>query len=101
MNLQTALAPNKFREPADHRVTLNSLVEYEEIQVGMLHTVLLVAPKHADGSEGRISTFAPLGRALLGVRIGSIVDVPLADGSSTCVQVLAVRAQGDSDFTPA
>lgn len=101
MNLQTAPAPNKFREPAAHSVTLNSLVEYEEIQVGMLHTVLLVAPKHADESEGRISTFAPLGRALLGVRVGSIVDVPQADGSSTCVQVLAVRPGNDTGLTPA
>jgi regulator of nucleoside diphosphate kinase len=96
MNPQTAFTPDHFRAPV-HRVTLNSLVSYEEVPVGSIHTVMLVPPQHADERQGRISTFAPLGRALLGVRVGSIVDVPLANGTSTCVQVLAVRARGDED----
>jgi regulator of nucleoside diphosphate kinase len=72
-------------------VTLNSLVSYEDTPPGSIRTVMLESPKHADEREGRVSTLAPLGRALLGERVGSIVDVPLANGNSTCVQVLAVR----------
>ena len=94
MNLQFTLSQH-IRAPA-HRVTLNALVDYEEIPVGARHTVMLVPPKHADESEGRVSTFAPLGRALLGVRVGSIVDVPLPNGNCTCVQVMAVRSGGDT-----
>lgn len=98
MSLQTAFAPDKVSQRG-HRVTLNSLVDYEDIPNGSLHTVMLVPPIHADESEGRVSTFAPLGRALLGVRVGSIVDVPLSNGNSTCVQVLAVRSAGNTEPT--
>jgi regulator of nucleoside diphosphate kinase len=95
MNTSSAGTPDGFQAPA-HRVNLYALVDDEEIPLGSLHTVMLVPPKHANENEGRISTFAPLGRALLGVRVGSVVDVPLANGNSTCVQVLAVRSRADA-----
>ncbi len=92
MNHQDHRSPSNSRAPA-HRVTLNALVDYEEIPIGERHSVMLVAPKHADERVGRISTFAPLGRALLGVKVGSVlIDVPLPNGNCTCLQVMAVRA---------
>lgn len=77
-------------------VRLNSVVEYEEIPIGSRRIIRLVPPECADESEDRVSSFAPFGRALLGARVGSIVDVPLPDGQSACVQVMAVSASGDS-----
>lgn len=90
MNLQDTVSPTDCRAPA-HRVTLNSFVDYEEIPLGARRTILLVPPNDADEGEGRVSTFAPMGRALMGVRVGSIVDVPMPDGTCSCVQVMAVR----------
>ncbi|MFZ2648752.1 MAG: GreA/GreB family elongation factor [Burkholderiaceae bacterium] len=96
MNLPDILSQSNSRAPA-LRVTLNSLVDYEEIPIGARHTIMLVPPKHADEREGRVSTFAPMGRALLGVRVGSIVDVPMPNGDCSCVQVMAVRTHaGDA-----
>lgn len=97
--LPTFAPPDTFQAPPCHRVSLHALVDYEEIPKGQVHTVMLVPPTHADEREGLVSTFAPLGRALLGVRVGSIVDVPLADGSSTCLQVLAVRPGGADGYS--
>jgi len=76
-------------------VRLNSVVDVEEINGGERKTVRVVPPSDADERAGRVSTFAPLGRALLGARIGTFVDVPSTDGGGTCVQVLAVRAGSD------
>ncbi len=90
MNITDALSPNEFRAPA-RRVTLFALVDYEEIPVGTRHTIMVVPPKHADERQGRISTFAPMGRALLGVPVGSVVDVPLPNGDCSCVQVMSAR----------
>lgn len=91
MNLRDT--PTHAWVPAQ-RVTLNSLVVYEEIPLGMRRTIMLVPPIHADERDGRVSTFAPIGRALLGVRVGSIVDVPMPDGACACIQVVAVRQEG-------
>lgn len=86
-----------FTTPQAHIgiVRLNSIVEYEEVPIGPRRTVRLVEPAHADARDGCVSTFAPMGRALMGVRVGSIVDVPLPNGNSSCVQVMAVRAGED------
>lgn len=90
MNINDTLSSSKLGSPAS-RVTLFCVVDYEEIQTGTRHTIMVVPPEHADERQGRISTFAPMGRALLGVPVGSVVDVPLPNGDSTCVQVMVAR----------
>jgi regulator of nucleoside diphosphate kinase len=91
MNRQYTHSPATTSTPTGV-VRLNSVVEYEEIPIGPRRTIKLVVPASADERESRISSFAPMGRALLGVHVGSIVDVPLPDGNSLCVQVMAVRS---------
>ncbi|MFZ2651012.1 MAG: GreA/GreB family elongation factor [Burkholderiaceae bacterium] len=91
MNPEDTHRPAEIHSPAN-RVSQHCLVDYREVPVGTRQTIMLVPPKHADEREGRVSTFAPMGRALLGVRVGSVVDVPLPNGSCACVQVMAVRA---------
>ena len=78
-------------------VTLHSVVDYEEIPTGRRRTIMLVAPPHADEREGRVSTFAPMGRALLGLRAGSTADVVLPNGNCSRVQIVAVHAGGSNE----
>ena len=79
------------------RVTLNSVVDYEEIPTGRRRTIMLVAPPHADEREDRVSTFAPMGRALLGLCAGSTADVVLPNGNCSRVQIVAVHAGGSHE----
>ena len=78
-------------------VALNSVVDYEEIPTGMRRTIMLVAPLQADEREGRVSTFAPMGRALLGLCTGSTADVVLPNGNCSRVQIVAVHAGGSNE----
>lgn len=61
-------------------VTMNSRFRYIELTAGTANTITLVYPWDADPSAGRISVFAPVGCALLGLRVGQTIDWQLPDG---------------------
>ncbi len=82
-------------------VRLNSRVTYDELPVGTRRTFEIVAPRAADAGAGRISVMSPIGRALLGHRLGSMVDVPLHAGRSLSVQIVAVEASRRRSDEPA
>lgn len=78
-------------------VTLDSVVDYEEIPAGARRTIVLVAPQHANEREDRISTFAPIGRALLGLPVGSTTEIVQPNGNCSRVQIVAVRPGGSDE----
>jgi regulator of nucleoside diphosphate kinase len=53
---------------------MNSEVVYEDFATGARRTVRLVYPKDADASRGWISVLAPIGSALLGLRVGQEIE---------------------------
>ena len=55
-------------------VTMNSTVRVTDVDSGSTHTYTIVFPADADYEKGKISILAPLGTALLGFRVGDIVD---------------------------
>jgi regulator of nucleoside diphosphate kinase len=59
--------------PADV-VTMNSAVRVTDVESGETNVYTIVFPGQADYEKGRISILAPLGIALLGYRVGAIVD---------------------------
>ena len=79
------------------QVTLDCVVDYQEMPAGMRRTIMLVAPQHADEREGRFSTFAPIGRALLGLPVGSITEIVQPNGNCSRVQIVAVRPGGSNE----
>lgn len=68
-------------------VTLYSTVVYEDLDTGKLMMVKLTLPKDASITEGRISILAPIGAALLGLKVGQEIDWPLPDGHTGHVRV--------------
>ncbi len=42
--------------------------------------VQLTYPEDADIERGRVSVLAPIGAALLGLKVGAAIDWPLPDG---------------------
>lgn len=59
--------------PADV-VTMNSEVVYEDTATGVRRRVKVVFPKDADAARGHISVLAPIGSALLGLRVDQTAE---------------------------
>lgn len=73
--------------PAD-RVAMNSMVTYREEPGGKSRSVVLVHPIEADAAAGRISVLSPVGLALLGRGVGSLVDVEVPGGKRFTIRIL-------------
>lgn len=56
-------------------VTMNSTVVLEEQPAGRGMIVTLVYPKDSDPERSRISVLTPVGRALIGARVGDTINV--------------------------
>ena len=76
-------------------VTMNSDVEYEDEDTSTRRVVRIVYPRDADAERGRVSVLAPIGSALLGLRIGQSIRWPLPDGPRR-LRVLAIPYQPEA-----
>ncbi|WP_027013958.1 nucleoside diphosphate kinase regulator [Comamonas composti] len=74
-------------------VTMNSTVRFTILESGKTNTLTLVYPKEMDGSVDKVSVFAPVGIALLGLSVGDEFRMPSPTGQVT------VRVDG-IDFQP-
>ena len=59
--------------PADV-VTMDSTVEFEDLHTGEIEAYTITFPERADVDSGRMSILAPIGTALIGCRVGSIIN---------------------------
>jgi regulator of nucleoside diphosphate kinase len=73
-------------------VVMNSELEYQDVARGQSRRLRLVYPEDADLDAGRVSIFAPLGCALLGLRIGQEIDWRMPGGMRR-LRVLSVTRQ--------
>lgn len=65
--------------PADV-VSMNSKVSFKDLDTEKESVVTLVYPQDANIDEGKISIFAPVGSALIGLRVGQVINWPLPHG---------------------
>lgn len=61
-------------------VTMNSLVKFRDMDNREIYMYSIVYPANADYEKGRISVLAPIGMALLGYRVGDLVEWPVPAG---------------------
>lgn len=71
-------------------VTMGARVVFEDETSRVHREVTLVYPEDANASEGRISVLAPIGAALLGLRVDQRIEWSLPQGS-TIVRVVRVE----------
>jgi len=62
-------------------ITMNSCVSLIDLDSGEEMIYTLVFPDKADLSDNRISVLAPIGTAILGYRVGDIVEWPVPNGT--------------------
>jgi regulator of nucleoside diphosphate kinase len=78
-------------------VTMNSTIVCRGEPLGEADKALtLVYPDRADSAAGCISILSPLGRALIGARAGSAVDVEAPGGSVRRVSIRGIRYQPEA-----
>jgi regulator of nucleoside diphosphate kinase len=68
-------------------VTMNSLVGLRNLQANEKFSCSVTYPEEADLNKRRVSVASPLGRALLGSRVGDTIECPVESG------VRAVRVE--------
>jgi regulator of nucleoside diphosphate kinase len=94
--LQRATIVDSSQIPADV-VTMNSVVSFEDLETGQRSEVTLVYPSASSGTGGRVSVFAPIGSALLGLSVGDSIEWPVPGGRSRRLRVIAVHYQPEAE----
>lgn len=77
-------------------VTMNSTVSFTILETQKSQTLTLVYPKEMDGSNDKVSVFAAVGTALLGLRVGDQFEMPSPTGQSITVRVDSMTYQPES-----
>lgn len=82
-------------------VTMNSTVVFDDADDGSSDTLTLVYPDKADVASGRVSVLSPLGRGLIGVRVGERVsfETPGSGLRSVKVREVAYQPEAAGDWT--
>lgn len=74
----------------DDVVTMDSTVTFIDLDTAEKSTISLVYPPEANIEKMKISILSPVGTALIGLRIGGMIDRPLPNGKIGHLQVVAV-----------
>lgn len=72
-------------------VTMNSTIEFRDLDSGLIQTMTLVYPGEADLAKGKVSIIAPIGMALIGLRIDDVISWPVPSGHSRKLKVVSIR----------
>ena len=77
-------------EMGGHKVAFTATVEIEDLDSGETRTFILMGPDETDWYPGSISILSPVGRALIGKRVGDEVVVEAPRGRIE-YEIMAVR----------
>jgi regulator of nucleoside diphosphate kinase len=96
--LRAELDRAEVREPRDMPddvITMNSTARFVDEAGGDEHEMTLVYPRDA-GAPGTVSILAPVGSALLGLRVGQQIDWAGPGGRTLRLRVLAISYQPEA-----
>jgi len=88
--IDRALVVEPQQLPADV-VTMSSWVAFENMDTGARREVIVVYPADADPAAGRVSVLAPIGAALLGLRVDDTIEWPLPGDRTVGIRILEVK----------
>jgi regulator of nucleoside diphosphate kinase len=102
MNLKEELERGKVVARTDVPkgvVTMHSRVRVRDLEEGESMTYTLVYPDDADINSGKVSILAPLGTALLGARVGQVVEFEAPAGARRLkVEKILYQPEAAGDF---
>ncbi|ADO49424.1 nucleoside diphosphate kinase regulator [[Enterobacter] lignolyticus] len=77
-------------------VSMNSKVRFRDLTTGEERVRTLVFPTQMTDSSTQLSVLAPVGAALLGLRVGSTIHWELPNGTATHLEVLELLYQPEA-----
>ena len=77
-------------------VTVNSTAQVTDEAGGEIRELTLVYPREADSSSNKISVFAPVGMAMLGLRVGQVIDWKVPGGRELRLRITAITFQPEA-----
>ncbi|MEB6438802.1 nucleoside diphosphate kinase regulator [Raoultella ornithinolytica] len=77
-------------------VSMNSKVRFRDLSSGEERVRTLVFPSQVTDSATQLSVLAPVGAALLGLKVGSAIHWELPGGASTHLEVLELLYQPEA-----
>lgn len=82
-------------------VTMYSQVQLHDRASDMRRTITLCYPADAEPAAGFVSVLSPVGRALLGLRVGEVARWSTPDGGTQSAEVVALLFQPEAsgDYT--
>jgi regulator of nucleoside diphosphate kinase len=84
--------------PADV-ITMNSKVRLEDLESGEELIYTVVFPPDADHRQGKISVLAPVGTAILGFRVGDVIEWKVPEGVTRLkVKEVLYQPESSGDF---
>jgi regulator of nucleoside diphosphate kinase len=90
-----AVVPSATIDP--NVVTMNSTVVLEERPAGRRLTVTLVYPKDSDPERSRVSVLSPVGRALIGARVGDTIRIVVPGNEPRELHVAEMQYQPEAN----
>lgn len=77
-------------------VTMNSQVRFKDLSTQGEFDMILCYPSASGLEDGRVSVLAPVGAALLGMKVGDEIEWPLPSGRKRSLKVTAVPFQPEA-----
>ncbi|MDT8895813.1 nucleoside diphosphate kinase regulator [Halomonas sp. I1] len=78
-------------------ISMNSQVRFTDLTREREIVRTLVYPRSLDATEDGVSVMAPVGAALLGLRVGDVIEWPLPGGERTSLRVDAILWQPERE----
>lgn len=98
--LEEELSRGEVRDPEDipnDVVSMNSQVRFTDLTRGFKMVRTLVYPHSLDSVEDGISVMAPIGAALIGLKVGDIIEWPLPNNTKTNLSIDAIYWQPERE----
>lgn len=97
--LRDELARANILEPGEMPgdvVTMNSTASVVDETSGETRELSLVYPREADGGASKVSILAPVGSAMLGLRIGQSIDWQVPGGRALRLRIKGISYQPEA-----
>jgi regulator of nucleoside diphosphate kinase len=78
-------------------VTMRSRVLCKDLETGRTREIVLVYPREVDPDAGKVSILAPMGAALLGLRVGDTIRWKMPRGREANLALLEVSYQPEAE----
>lgn len=80
-------------ELPDDVVTMHSAISFVDLDTSATSTITLVYPHEVELFLKGVSILAPVGAALIGLRVGEVIEWPLPNGRNRKLKVVAVQKE--------